>query len=190
MASKPKLTDEQKRQRRHERCAKKTNEGLRESMPLFAEMFLSTPELEFWRWRKNVSEGVERVQARIFSDKFDDWFTIPIIENAARCLIGDDAVFSRLHDKCRRTYPHSGYYYGYWKNVLCGERIELPLRKAEDRQPGQPAVVCDAWYQCQHMTTEEFYRRFPYKDETPLGHNDQELWRKLQAIFSPVATQG
>lgn len=184
MASKPKLTEEQKRQRRHARRAAKENAKVREQIPLFADLVpQSTPEIEHWRWRRNISEGVERISVMQWTNRFDEWFTIHILEFVARGLIGNDVVFFKLREKCHRTYPSSSYFYQFWKKVLCGERVEFSYHKVENRQPGQPCVVCDEWYQHPHMTPEEFYQRFPYKDEAPPGHDGRELWGKLQGIL-------
>ena len=88
-----------------------------------------------------------------------------------------------LDAHCRRTYPF-GHWYGFWCRALTGERVELAFRRVEGRQPGQPDVVCTDWYEQRHLSREEFYALFPFKDPDPAPADDGGLAARLDAILA------
>src|SRR5262249_23663802 len=149
-----------------------------EKYPLFAQAGIvtdHTPQEMYHRWRRNVAEAAERLGVILGSRILDELHTHKIRRHA-RGLVGEEA-FAKLDAHCGRVYQSRDYWYGFWRDVLTGKRIELAYEKVIDRKPGEPAVVCTDWYEQQHMTTEEFYTTFPFnrfKDE-PLTHDSAAI---------------
>jgi hypothetical protein len=163
-----KLTTEERQRRHEEQRAARKNVKLRAEAPLFADQLPEhTPEGEHWHWRRNKALAAEHLAFIAGAQLLDELFVCQWLRLHAAALVGAEA-FAKLDPHCQRVYPSRTYWYGFWRDVLTGKRIEFKLERVENRQPGQPAVVCTDWYQCQHMSLEEFYTRFPYKKQPPL----------------------
>jgi hypothetical protein len=163
-----KLTSQEKQRRREEQSAARKNAQLRAAAPLFADLLPEhTPEGEHRHWRRNKALAAERVAYLAGSRILDELQVCQAIRPYAASLVGPEA-FAKLDAYCQRVYPSRAYWYGFWRDVLTGKRIEFKLERVENRRPGQPALICTDWYQHQHMSQEEFYARFPFKTQPPL----------------------
>ncbi len=163
-----KLTPEKNQRRREEQSAARKNAKLRAASPLFADLLPEhTPEGEHWHWRRNKALAAERLGYLAGSRILDELLVCQAVRPYAASLVGAEA-FAKLDAHCQCVYSSRSYWYGFWRDVLTGKRIEFKLERVENRQPGQPAVVCTDWYECRHMSPEEFYARFPYRMESPL----------------------
>jgi len=163
-----KLTTEEKQRQRDEQSAARKNAKLRADAPLFAGLLPEhTPEGEHWHWRRNKALAAERVAYIAGNQILDELQVCQSIRPYAAALVGTEA-FAKLDAHCQSVYQSRAYWYGFWRDVLTGKRVELKLERVENRQPGQPAVICTDWYECRHLSQEEFYVRFPFRKLPPL----------------------
>jgi hypothetical protein len=181
-----KRTEAEKLWRRRQQAADRKNARLRDEVPLFADQLPQhTAEGEYWRWRLNLSEGVERC-AYVEGCRLLGILRLVAVTGFARKALGE-VTFARLDAHCRQVYRSPDYWYGFWCRVLTGERIELAFARVENRQPGQPAVACTDWYEQCHLSREEFYERFPFKDTDPEPPDDGGLAAQLDALLARYA---
>jgi hypothetical protein len=160
------LTPAEKQARRHQQNADKKNARLREEIPLFVDQVpVETAEGERWHWRRNIANGIEHLHMR-HGYHFLTLLHLILIRRFAREAIAPE-MYAKLDGYCRRTFPcRYTYDYGFWKRVLTGEKIEFRMEVIADRKPGEPCMRCVEWYAQRHMTSEEFYQRWPVD---PLG---------------------
>ncbi len=186
-----KLTPEEKQRRREEQSAARKNPKLRAAAPLFAGLLPEhTPEGEHWHWRRNKALPAEPLGYLAGSRILDELLVCQAIRPFATSLVGPEA-FARLDTHCQSVYSSRSYWYGFWRDVLTGKRIEFQLERVENRQPGQPALICADWYQHQHMTPEEFHARFPHRMQPPLdGGFESEGLQVLKKAAQRIETLG
>jgi hypothetical protein len=182
-----KLTPEQRQRRREEQGAARKNAKLRKEAPLFAGLLSEhTPETEHANWARNKAEAAERLGFVFGMQILDECYLRQWLLPRFAQIVGASA-YAGLIAYCQRTYPSVEFWYGFWCRVLTGDRIEFKLERVDDRQPGQPAVVCTEWYQCQHMSRKEFYARYPFKRQPPLeGGFEAEAEAILATIGRPA----
>jgi hypothetical protein len=179
-----KLTAEEKAARKHQRSAERKNARIREDVPLFADQLpQNTAEGEYWHWRRNKACAAEETRGYYNGVNIFQCLQLQRIWKVAFQFVGEEE-FVKLDAYSRRTYPCETYWYGFWKKVLSGERVEFGRELVKDRQPGQPAVVCTDWYEQKHMTSEEFYALFPYQwDDPPAAPDDGGLARLVEKLL-------
>ncbi len=140
-----KLTPEGKQRRREEQSAARKNAKLRAAAPLFADLLPEhTPEGEYWHWRRNKALAAERLGYLAGSRILDELLVGQAIRPYAATLVGAEA-FAKLDAYCQCIFQSRSYWYRFWRDVLTGKRVEFKLERVENRQPGQPAVVCTDW---------------------------------------------
>ena len=99
------MTAEEKQARRHQRRADKVNAKAREIIgPLFAEQAPQTnAEAEFWRWRRNIADGVERCENTVGVAAHGlKWLKLRAIERMAVDLLGalNRVSAAALYEEC------------------------------------------------------------------------------------------
>lgn len=177
--------------KQHARSAEKKNEKAKEVIgPLFAEQApQTTPEREYWHWRANIADGVERCEAAIgLGAKGLKWLKLRAIERLAAELLGAE-VTAKLVAYVRGTYPMPDYGYQVWGGILTGKRIEFGFQRVENRQTGQPAVVCTDSHERAVMTKADFWARFPYEDIEPEKHEDGGAMAAFDAAMARARNQ-
>jgi hypothetical protein len=177
--------------RRHEAAkrsvskADRLNEAEREAMPLLAAAGLAadhTAASVHRHWRLTVARSAEDTRGYLGGVYVFHLLRLHRLERVARAHTGE--AFDKLRDYCRRTYPCITYYGEFWKRVLTGQRVEFAWERVENRRPGEPACRCTDSYQQAHMIEAEFYRQFPYKEETPPDQDDGGAAALLAAAFN------
>jgi hypothetical protein len=150
-----------------QQSANRKNAKVMKQAPLFAHLEpQATAEGERRRWMRNKAKAAEHGDYIDGMHLLDELRVTQLVRRVARGLVGDEA-FEKLDAHCKQVYHATEYWYNYWLRVLTGERIEFGYRKVENRQPGQPAVVCTEWYERRHMSRDEYYRLFPYGNPKP-----------------------
>lgn len=178
----PKLSEEEKQRRRHERSAARKNAKVEKEIPLFAGLVeKATADTEFWHWRRNKGLAAENTGHRQGREILDELRICQCIRPFVRSLVGDE-MFEKLDAHCQRVFQHRSYGYTFWLAVLTGKRIVFGYKRIPvdeeymKRYPmcGGIRVVEDGVYHHQHMTKEEFYAKFPYKVDMPWEYQNAE----------------
>jgi hypothetical protein len=167
------------------RRAERENAKEADALPLLAYAGLvadHTADEMYRRWRRNASQGVERFEYIRGGQLLGDLQCVAI-RRYALGVVGAE-LFAKLDAYCRRTYQSSGYWYGFWRSVLTGERIEFAFERVENRKVGEPAVRCVDWYEARHLSRDNFHARFPFKEEAPAPFDDGGLAAHLDALFA------
>jgi hypothetical protein len=135
MPRRQKLTDEQKRWRRHQRRAAKENAKTKEEIPLFADQVPErTATDEYWRWRHNVACAAEwggqcgTTGLAGALGKFTEYW----LKRLASAHVSAE-MLEQLQAFRVRCYP-DGHDDGvsFWMGVLCGQRVVTGYRVAFD----------------------------------------------------------
>lgn len=191
-----KLTPAERERRKHERSAAKKNAKLVAEAGMFVEQYrregaFTDAQREFWRWRRNIAQGGERI-GYICSPAVVGlrWVMLQHVERFASTIIPAEA-FARMKAHWRRTYSGNPTYgYTFWKGVLTGERVVFGWKAFDDPtvRGGRRLVEDGAWPPegwTPPLTADEFYQRFPFADDVPRdAPDDGGLAARLEAIFA------
>lgn len=194
-----KLTPAEKEHRKHERSAARKNAKLAADHPLFvdqlqAEGAFTTPQAEYWHWRKNKAGSYDGGWK--YNHAFGDratcglaWIEVQAIERFAQAFI-DPAHFADLVAYVRHTYPMPDYGRMVWAELLTRGtprvyRWELrfdPARINPNNSDGRYMVPAAGWLAegaPPPLTREQFDAAFPKEPPPPAPLDDGGLYERL-----------
>lgn len=166
--TRPRMTEAEKEQRKHQRKAARMNERERDAFgPLFAHLAPTHTAADAKRLHQfRVVEGVERLHvicgpgAKALRAVQLAW-----IELYARRWCGEQfpavrAYFERVHR------DQLGYGYTFWQGVLTGDRVVFSWKRVDDptTTTGWRCVEAEAFQlNPPPLTKAQFWELFPYK---------------------------
>ncbi len=196
------MTDDEKRRRRHARDAAKKTAKEKEQAGIFAPLVRETTVRdEYWRWRFNKARAAENVAGAYYDQAGRGlvWIELHAIERYAARFI-PPADMARLIEHVYRVYPMPSYGASVWCDILCGKQIIFGWRVEcrpewvnATNKDGRRSFPADVWpppdWTPPHKTPAEFWALFPYRDPEPEAHDDGGLAERLGAIFTPPTEQ-
>ena len=194
---KPRLTEEVKLRRKHERKAIALNDRAIRKVggpgSIFAELAETfTVEEAAWHQRRTRALMIVHLHTTPGStlNKALKAIQLGSIESHARTLLGEE-TFLRLRDFSRHCYQDiTGYGYGFWLEVLSGEKVVVFewRRIPADNTLGFSAVPVlsfppEGWTPV--ISKAEFYARWPYAIPPDMEEpDDGGLFERVMAALN------